>query len=202
MKTLLSLALVLMIPNAYSSVCKTFQEGDFDYATTSAGGTLTKEEWKSLDVISAFPYNECRDAISRSLISVEGKNYWVFRSNEDHCDGGNTYGAIYSEDLKTPIAHIYDSDIYCEEDWSEDQRAVHHRCDIEAEKLAEQKMKEFGFDFEAQSSSVELRNPYIYSYIFVEGKIKNKDGKSAIIKVLTNLKSCDFASASITNLSL
>ncbi|PIP88932.1 MAG: hypothetical protein COW01_05085 [Bdellovibrionales bacterium CG12_big_fil_rev_8_21_14_0_65_38_15] len=202
MKTLISVFLFTMALNANSSVCKTFQEGDFDYANHTAGDVLTKEVWKSIDVVASFPFKECHDAISQSLIKVDGQNYWVFRSTEDHCDGGNTYGSIYSEDLKTPIAHIYDSDIYCEEDWREDERAVHHRCDIEAEKLAQDKMKEFGFDFEVNSSSLELRSGYSYSFIFVEGKIKNKGDKLSTIKVLANLKSCQFATVSISDLTL
>lgn len=202
MKTFFTLLLMTLTLNAHSSACKAFQEGEFDYSNHSAGDVLTKEVWKSIDVIASFPYKECHGAISQSLIEVEGQKYWVFRSREDHCDGGNTYGSIYSEDLKTPIAHIYDSDVYCEEDWREDERAIHHRCDIKAEELAVLKMKEFGFEFEVVSSSITLRSSYAYSYIFVEGKIKNKGDKSSTIKVLANLKSCEFATVSISDLTL
>ncbi len=202
MKTLFTLFLMTLTLNAHASACKAFQDGDFDYSNYTAGDVLTKEVWKSIDVIASFPFKECHEAIKQSLIKVDGQNYWVFRSTEDHCDGGNTYGSIYSEDLKTPIAHIYDSDVYCEEDWREDERAVHHRCDIQAEELAVQKMKEFGFDFEVQSSSITLRSSYAYSFIFVEGKIKNKGDKTSTIKVLANLKSCEFATVSISDLTL
>tara|TARA_R110002049_G_scaffold63125_7_gene168132 strand:- start:566 stop:1144 length:579 start_codon:yes stop_codon:yes gene_type:complete len=185
-----------------ASVCQKFQEGDFDYSNYSGGIELTKEIWKTIDVVASFPYERCKDAIRQSTIEVDGANYIVFRSVEDECDGGNTYGSIYTEDLKTPIAHIYDSDIYCEEDWREDERAVHHKCDLQAEALAESKLKEFGLDFKAVSSSIELRTPYSYSHIFVEGIVTSHGNKSATVKVLTALKSCQFASVSISSLRL
>ncbi len=202
MKQIFLATAILLSMNLSASVCQKFQEGDFDYSNHSGGVELTKEIWKQIDVVASFPYEQCKSAIRQSKIEVDGVNYIVFRSVEDECDGGNTYGSIYTADLKTPIAHIYDSDVYCEADWRDDERAIHHQCDLQAEALAETKMKEFGLDFQAISSSIELRTPYSYSHIFVEGVVKSHENKSATVKVLASLKSCQFARVSISELNL
>lgn len=185
-----------------ATVCEKIQNDEAQFEDGRSSVVLTKEVFKSIDVLAGMDYEQCKDAISQSAIVVDGKSYIQFTSHEDSCDGGNTYGSIMSEDLSTSVAHIYDGDVYCEEDWREEERAVNHKCDLSAEKLAEEKMKAFGFDFVAGSSYLTIRKPYIYSYVDVSGVINNKDGKEATVRVLTNIDSCKFGGASIQYLSL
>lgn len=91
--------------------------------TLREGNVLTKENWETIDVVFAFDRERCQGALSQELFEVEGKLYWKFRTIKDYCDGGNTYGAVYSYDLKTPHTHIYDGDYYCQEDWLEEFKA-------------------------------------------------------------------------------
>lgn len=181
--------------------CEDLQR-ESDLQVLGEGDVLTKENWKTIDVVLDFSYHDCREQISQELIQVGDERLWRFRSTDDSCDGGNTYGSIYSYDLKTPIAHIYDSDIYCEKDWRDESRAINHRCDLAAEELAAKKMREFGLEFEPRHSSVKVRRPYIYSFIYVEGVVTNRDGREARINVLTDIDRCRFGSVRIEDLQL
>ncbi len=70
------------------------------------GKVLTRDNWKTIDVVLSFNHDECLEHITQELIEVKGERFWRFLSNDDSCDGGNTYGSIYSEDLKTPVVHV------------------------------------------------------------------------------------------------
>jgi hypothetical protein len=200
---LASIVLVLSTPALAAVTCKDFQDENTKVQVIKKkGNVLTKENWKTIDVILSFNYNDCAASTSQTLIKVKNELFWRFESTDDSCDGGNTYGSIYTEDLKTPIAHIYDSGIYCDDDWRAEERHENHVCDTRAEVYAQEKMREFGFDFENLSSALELREPYTYSFIRVSGTIKNKSNKEAIVNVLTNVKSCKMASAHIEHLEL
>jgi len=176
-------------------------ESGLEFLDGGATSVLTRENWNSIDVITAFGYEQCKDAVREELIEFEGKKYWSFRTVEDSCDGGNTYGVIYSYDLKTPIAHIYDGDMYCKSDFSEDQRAVNYKCNQKAEAEAVKKMKAIGFDLTETETYLQIRKPYIYSYVFVSGRIESLD-KSATVKVLVNIDSCKLGGSSISRLPL
>ena len=198
-------ATIALASSAWASedLCKTIQKSEGEYQVLRKGNVLNKSNWYNFDVLVGFDVTECLGTVSQTLIKVDGQYLWDFHTTDDSCDGGNTYGVIYSYDLKTPIAHVYDGDLYCKsEGWSKDSLAENYKCTGEAMKLAERKMKSFGLEFEAESSSVELRDPYIYSYVFVQGKIRNRDGKSTRVKVLTNIKSCQFGGVSIDYLEL
>jgi len=184
-----------------SNLCEYFQN-DGTYTTLRSGSVLTKENWKSVDVLADMDYSRCADAVTQTVIQVENKQYWMFKTHKDACDGGNSYGAIYSYDLKTPIAHIYDSEIVCQEDWRKESLAANHKCDVAAEEFAKEKMKAFGFEFDDLSSNLQLRHPYAYSFIKVSGKITNKDNRKAVVNVVTQIKNCKFASATIEGLQL
>lgn len=171
-------------------------------SASSLKAVLTKEQWKGLDVLVEYDYEACHDAFSQDYITVKGESLTVFKSFEDRCDGGNTYGAIFTDDLKTAIAHIYDGDIYCEEDWNEEYKASNHTCDLKAEEYAVEKMRQNGFDFADTSSSLKVRSGYVYSYIYVSGVVKNLENKRTTVLVTTALKSCQFGGASISNLKL
>ena len=101
------------------------------------------------------------------------------------------------------MVHIYDSDMYCKsEGWNEDSLASNHKCDLAAEEYAQKKMKKFGLNFKVSSSSLQLRKPYIYSFIFVTGTITNKGNQKATVKVNTRVPTCEFGGASIDHLEL
>lgn len=46
-------------------------------------------------------------------IKKTGDKYWIYRTVEDDCDGGNTFGIIVSEKTSQQIAEINDGDITC-----------------------------------------------------------------------------------------
>lgn len=201
MKSFLALTLLSLSLASFANLkCEDIAE--IETESMGSFNILNKDNWKSIDVISNMDYESCKNAISQTLFKFEGELYWKFASYEDECDGGNTYGVIYSYDLKTPIAHIYDSDTYCENDWREDERAISHQCDDAAEKLAEERMKSFGLDFKAVSSGLTINRPYIYSYIDVEGVLVGKENKPARVRVLTEIGSCKFASVRIEDIEI
>lgn len=84
---------------------------------------VNRRNWSRFDVLVAFDRRACLKSLKQSLLSYKGELFWQFATTEDPCDGGNVYGAIYSFDLKTPIAHIYDHAITCKPDWRPDHQA-------------------------------------------------------------------------------
>ena len=68
--------------------------------------------------LGGLPLSECKEAIIANSIQVKktGKIYTAFYTNDDSCDGGNSYGMIIEgTDPRTDkvIATIEDSDIVC-----------------------------------------------------------------------------------------
>lgn len=203
MKYLMSLLLLMVTASSYAeTTCQDFKNEEAVIEVIQEKKILNKENWKDIDVISNFDKEQCKDSILQELIKVNGEYFWRFQTNEDSCDGGNTYGSIYTSDLKKPIVHIYDSEVVCENDWLAEEKAENHKCDESAEVYAQKKMKDFGLEFEKLSSELKLREPYIYSFIRVSGVITNKGGKQATVRVLADVKTCHFESASIESLEL
>lgn len=204
MRTLFVTVLSLLSINLFAaSVCEKLEnEAAIVKELSSNENVLTRENWNSIDVIVEFDYNQCLNGITQELILIDGVEYYQFRSVEDSCDGENTYGAIYSKDLKTPIAHIYDGDIYCQESWNDEAKAENHKCNRDAEALAKQKMMEFGFDMEVTSSYLELRKPYIWSFVHVGGTLNNKNDKYVSVTVYTRVDTCEFSAVKIDSLNL
>lgn len=60
-------------------------------------------------------YDNCKDHIEvRALQATSTKRIFkAIVTNEDICDGGNAFGALYSEDLKTELGRIDDGYITC-----------------------------------------------------------------------------------------
>lgn len=206
MKTFIAFILLLNL-NSYAgeSVCQQLasdRDDEESFRVLGSVDVLSRESWYKTDVILSFPYNECHSAVKQELIEYKGVEYYRFRTVEDHCDGGNTYGAIYSKDLSTPIAHIYDSDLYCEGDWNEEETYTSNKCNKEAMALAEKKMKELGLPFKASHARIEVRNPYIYDFIHIEGNLTSGDKKGVTVRALVQSDSCKFANFSISNLNL
>ncbi len=111
---------------ASEDACKDFQNASLVIEAAEEINVLTEKNWNDFDVITHMDQSRCLNSIVQEMIRVRGKTYWRLWSNwDDGCDGGNTYGVIYSSDLQTPIAHIYDGDVYCPPFWRQEMRASH-----------------------------------------------------------------------------
>ncbi len=174
------------------------------------GSVLTVDNWKNFDVVASFESRQCVEYISQSLLQIEGELFWMFYSTNDICDGGNTYGSIYTFDLSEVVAHIYDQDIGCQDDWREEERSKNHQCDLPAMSFAEGKMKNLGFDFVAEGALMDLQKGFDFSggrYVFVSvsGEITNRDNTQATVKVRGFIPTdggCDLKSASLDYIPL
>jgi hypothetical protein len=68
--------------------------------------------------LGGLPLNECKESVIANSIQVKktGKIYTAFYTNDDSCDGGNSYGMIIEGTdprVDKVIATIEDSDIVC-----------------------------------------------------------------------------------------
>jgi len=135
MKYLLLTLFLLTTQSIFANVtCAELRDAKHHVKIIKEAKILTKENWKNFDVIADMNYEQCKDYMTQQLIEVNGKKFWELKSNEDYCDGGNTYGVVYTEDLKTPVAHIYDYDMYCQEEgWHKSALAESNKCDAKAE---------------------------------------------------------------------
>lgn len=123
MKFIFSAFLVLfVIPAAARVRCEDLLNVA-EFPVIKTGNIVNAANWNSWDVLVSYEARECLPSLRQELVEFKGQHLWRFRTTEDICDGGNVAGSIYSEDLKTPIAHIYDSEIYCPPDWDQDMRA-------------------------------------------------------------------------------
>lgn len=80
----------------------------------------TKAQWAKLPVLFDFEYKSCipTKSVKRSIIELDtGIKLEIVKTNDDVCDGGNTYGFVRNISTKEVVAHIYDYDFYCQEDW-------------------------------------------------------------------------------------
>lgn len=77
--------------------------------------TLSKEEFAKIPNFHIDSYEDCKDALRVEEIRVKasGKIYMALLTYEDSCDGGNSYGALFSEDMSTMLGDIGDSFISC-----------------------------------------------------------------------------------------
>lgn len=70
------------------------------------------------ELLGEFQSQECHFAFRRERITdkVTGDIYSAYYSNDDECDGGNSYGVIVKGLQPLPekvVATIEDSDLYC-----------------------------------------------------------------------------------------
>lgn len=164
---------------------------------------LSKESWKKLDVLSDFEYNRCVNNVQVSDFKIHNNKFIKIRTTEDECDGGNSYGVIVLYDL-TPVAHIYDGDIYCEDSFKPEYKAANHKCDLAVEELATQKLASMNMPLTETESQLTIRSPYIYSFIDVTGKIQISDEKTKNISLRAHviLDTCKIDRISISDLVL
>jgi hypothetical protein len=77
---------------------------------------ITRKNWNSWQVIGThLSVDQCLKNLKQDLIEIRGDRYWFFRSDSEKCDGGNTFGVIYTTDLKSSVVHIYDGQWTCVE---------------------------------------------------------------------------------------
>lgn len=122
MKRVLLIGVILATTSAQAdNTCKRMLETypEFQDIKTDERFTLTEIDWNEIHVFTAFKYDSCHNHLTHEVFFFESKEYVMITTNNDYCDGGNSYGAIFTSDAKkTPIAHIYDSDMYCDADWN------------------------------------------------------------------------------------
>jgi hypothetical protein len=202
MKKIILLAVILSSLNSFAqSLCERMARGQI--VEDGYVDLLNQDNWYSVDVINALDYRECKDAIRQEMILFEGQHYYRFRSYEDDCDGGNTYGSIVSLDLKEIIAHIYDGDLVCEKKyWRPEYLRYNNRCNMQAEQLSIQKMKQLNLDFIPEHTQVTVRTPYTFSFLDVDGRLENFHQKRATVRVWVRLDSCQLSRSQIQYLDL
>ncbi|MBT7610049.1 MAG: hypothetical protein HN576_09850 [Bacteriovoracaceae bacterium] len=76
---------------------------------------LTKEEFVKIPNFDFFEYEKCKNALYVKVVRSKktGRVFNAVMTNEDHCDGGNSYGALFNSDMKTFLGDIRDSYISC-----------------------------------------------------------------------------------------
>jgi hypothetical protein len=81
----------------------------------SSTSTLTEEEFFKIPHFADSSYEECKDALRVKEVKsvVTGRVFNALITSEDYCDGGNSYGALFSEDMQTRLGDIGDSYISC-----------------------------------------------------------------------------------------
>ncbi|MCK5882726.1 MAG: hypothetical protein KAG61_03485 [Bacteriovoracaceae bacterium] len=85
---------------------------DVLYETTAQ---MTEKEFNSTPVFNdGFEYQSCKDSVREfAFMDMEGNEFKIMYTNEENCDGGNSYGVIVDMNSSKIIAHINDSDISC-----------------------------------------------------------------------------------------
>lgn len=76
---------------------------------------LEEDEFNKIPNLSEFDYEECRDHLTGRMLqsTITGKKYLAITTNDDSCDGGNSYGALLDEKFENVVADINDGGIYC-----------------------------------------------------------------------------------------
>lgn len=78
--------------------------------------TLTEAEFNQIPVLAEdFDYEQCRDemVVTKYQDKATGKVFSAVVTNDDNCDGGNVYGALYNEAMTELLGDIQDSFVSC-----------------------------------------------------------------------------------------
>lgn len=118
MKLLLALTLTL---NVFANICTGSLGQVWEDSENNGNFKILKEYehqinralWDRLPNINEFDYETCKDATTiRYIRDKEAKkNYTLYYTVEDYCDGGNSYGAITYKGKV--VAEIADGDFLC-----------------------------------------------------------------------------------------
>ena len=75
---------------------------------------ITKDQFYQFKIFKDFDYSQCSKSLShfefRHISS--GESYTAIKTNDDICDGGNSYGVLFNR-RNEMIAEIRDSFIIC-----------------------------------------------------------------------------------------
>lgn len=74
---------------------------------------LATEYRKQVEAILGGSLDDCEDKSIKQMkvTTLSGVIFYAIHTNEDHCDGGNSFGIIVNSQKQT-IGHIYDGDFY------------------------------------------------------------------------------------------
>lgn len=79
---------------------------------TEGKTTIPQEQFYSTEPFVNFDYEACSSALYQvQFLDMDGNEFRAIFSNEDQCDGGNTYGFIMDLTSGKVIAQIIDSGI-------------------------------------------------------------------------------------------
>lgn len=119
---LLMVLMTLVLGNAYAcpelnGVDLADGDGPWTYTELEISGlVLSEAEFNNIPTFAGdFDYEQCKDAIVASKVQdkLTGKIFTAVYTNEDHCDGGNSYGVLYDQEMQTILGTIGDSFISC-----------------------------------------------------------------------------------------
>jgi len=125
--------------------------------------------------------------VKKELLKIDDKFYWRVKTKDDSCDGGNTYGSVFSYNFKEVVAHIYDSEYICE-DFNKSALAKFHQCEIPAEKHAEDVMKKNGALFKSTHSLTVFKYPSESDFVKVYGEVVSSNGTQKVAVIQVNVK--------------
>lgn len=108
---------------SFAKTCP-FADGDFGDVITTEEFTATEEVpskiprdvfWANREFFSTFNSKACTNAFVTATFEQlsAGDKFYYFRSVEDSCDGGNTYGIIMKDGQSKAIASISDGYVEC-----------------------------------------------------------------------------------------
>lgn len=79
---------------------------------TEGKTTIPQDQFSATEPFVNFDYEACSSALYQvQFLDMEGNEYRAIFSNEDQCDGGNTYGFIMDLTSGKVVAQIIDSGI-------------------------------------------------------------------------------------------
>ncbi len=108
---------------SFGNTCP-FADGDFGDVISSPEFSTSKEVrskipknvfWANRAFFSTFNSSSCKNAFVTSTFEqlATGDAFYYYRSVEDSCDGGNTYGIIIKAGKSKAIATISDGYVEC-----------------------------------------------------------------------------------------
>jgi hypothetical protein len=123
MKYFIIMTIVFNSALSFAKTCP-FADGEFGEVITTPEFSTTEEVrskipknvfWANRDFFSGFNSQSCTNAFVTSEFEQlsTGDKFYYYRSVEDSCDGGNTYGIIIKDGESKAIATISDGYVEC-----------------------------------------------------------------------------------------
>ncbi len=73
--------------------------------------TLTRRKFEKLNGFKGFSYDRCKDSLKELIVESKTNKFVFYYTNEDSCDGGNSYGVIFKN--SKVVGNIQDQQFYC-----------------------------------------------------------------------------------------